>query len=155
MAFQKSIYADAVPAPLRIPIRHPRASDNPDSIQASQAPRCSMLSKLPAQPVFRPAERYPQEAVQTPTKTCSCPKSPTSLLNSPLSPRTTSFSTIRGPSLDFSALSMRSPTLRHDLENCTCHQTGNLAHACPTLHSEFPYRGRGSPGSGYASIYSC
>lgn len=111
--------------------------------------RCPTLSRLPPQPVFRSFSGESQEATTATSPTrCNChishsipptpsptspPVSPLSL-SSPRSSFSSSCSSLSsfarggglggrgvGPSLDFSALSMRSLTLRQDLENCQCH----------------------------------
>lgn len=165
----------AVPAPLRISPKP--ASDPGHNTQSSPDPRatpCTLRSKLPGQPVFDPAEGFNPDSLRTANK-CSCPKSPASLASpippSPLSPRTSLFlggsrrssssTTSRGPSLDFSSLFMRSETLRHELETCACHHQGDNAARPAGLPMPMPagsdrgysYR-RDSTSSGYTSCYS-
>lgn len=182
----------AVPAPLRIspkpagaayPGRAHQAtsSSSPDPRSAAAAAPCTLRSRLPGQPVFDPAEGFSPEgqSLRAPNTKCSCPKSPVSpvFVPSPLSPRqsfllgggrrgsgsTTSTAGSRGPSLDFSSLFMRSETLRHELETCSCHHRGEDAARLPAgppppVSAAGPDPGhsrwRDSSSSGYTSCYS-
>lgn len=143
-AIDQGLYRrSAVPAPLQV---------HPKRLQTSGA--CSLRSQLPGQPVFNPAEGFNPDILQPP-KACNCPKSPPSSAPSPFStPRYSSFSSNRGPSLDFSSLFMKSPTLRHELENCTCHRAETPLSGGLSVPSEADRSSRASIGSGYTSIYS-
>lgn len=176
----------AVPAPLRLLPKRPGHSGHQDRERARgmspdmTVPRtratttCSLLSRLPGQPVFYPEDGFTSDVSMQTSRNCNCncksPGSPTpSPLGSPFaspapsplpSPRFSSFSTNKGgPSLDFSSLFMRSETLRHDLENCTCHGAkATQLDEPPGPPAQKTDRSSGCSGcsaiSGYTSIYS-
>lgn len=127
MDFERMTCPDAVPAPLRLSPKHFRTPSTAAKPQP-QATRCHALSRLPSQPVFDGTDGFDQESLHA-LKLCRCPMSPTSSPVSPISPRSSlssgSTSTSGGfgsPSRDFSSLFMKSPALRHDLEQCACHR---------------------------------
>lgn len=148
MTTERMFYPEAVPAPLRISKGFKTQTNREVSLE-SWASRCHTLSKLPSQPVFdHPENRDPDTAQMQ--KACKCFQNVTSPITSPTtsptSPRFSSSSSRSAPSRDFSSLFMRSPTLRLQLEKCTCHQTGSTRGAPVD---------RDSTGSGCASIYTC
>lgn len=147
MATERMFCPEAVPAPLRISPKRLNARINQEVSLGSWAPRCHMLSKLPSQPVFDHSESVAPDTPHTP-KVCKCVQHvpATSPLTSPISPPFSSSSGRRAPSRDFSSLFMRSPTLRLQLEKCTCHQTVSARPA---------QTDRDSIGSGYTSIHTC
>lgn len=163
MATDKFRHLDAVPAPLRICRKRLDSSCttpglNPLGLTEHQASRCQTLAKLPSQPLFDRSEGFDHEEFQM-TKACKCPRSPNSPLSSPVpSPSVSSFgSSSRVSSLDFSALFMKSPSLRRDLEHCTCNQdhTFRQSFLGGTLEpGQSSRRSTCSIGSGYTSVYS-
>lgn len=107
------IHLDAIPAPLRIPPK--QSNDIPHS--RLHIVRCNALAKPPSPPIFGDSKASEHDAIQS-SKSCQCLKSPMSPLFSPFSLQDGSVN--RVPSRDFSALFMKSPILRQELEQCTC-----------------------------------
>lgn len=140
---------DAIPAPLRIFPKDPNRTVHPEL----RATRCHALAKLPSQPVFGNSDASEHDNSQI-LKACQCLKSPISPLLSPIIPQDTSMNKSQPPSLDFSALFMKSPTLRKELERCTCQHTAELEPVSISPTRELDQVDTSSIVSGYTSIYS-
>lgn len=145
----KMIHRDAIPAPLRIPSKQHKEVE----FSALQAVKCDNLAKLPSQPVFGNPNVSEDDAIQI-SKACQCLKSPMSPLSSPISFQDSLVNRPRTASLDFSALFMKSPTLRQELEQCTCQRTPLARSMSISSSSEFEQSDTSSTQSGYTSVYS-
>lgn len=143
------IYYDAIPAPLRIASKRPDPKVRPQA----QVLKCNNLARLPPQPIFDTSNVFENDICPI-SKACQCLKSPSSPLSSPVFPRSSSMLRNGSESRDFSALFMKSPTLRRELECCQCQQT-----TMPRTVSvqSFPQDDRAEASSiesGYSSTYS-
>lgn len=133
-------YPEAVPEPLRIHHQGHRPCDlGRLPMSKHQISQCNSLSKLPPQPILGSSEhpayvtatyKYTEGIIasQEPAQaaSCKCRTTPTSPLAPQLDLNKSIFcnnnTRMANPSLDFSALFMKSPVLRHGLENCACNR---------------------------------
>lgn len=124
------LHPDLMPAPLRIYPKVPNRNLYPKI----QVVRCHALAKLPSQPVFGNVNASERNTIRI-KEACQCGTVPDSPIRSPVSSQKSSVNKAGSPSLDFSALFMKSPTLRQELERCKCQQRTTLSQLSPS----FPY----------------